>query len=212
MQIATPKQSKNLTYKSERLSPDADLILIGYLEGHIYNGMMVKEIASIIGREIRSTSVALSLLQEHDYASVKKQGRSKRVHFVSESEVYEKLLKEGLSPLKKSFFTTSQIFGNKAVKSGYSALAHYTTLMETGIPTVAISTKAKNLLTDLDTCEEEDALYRVEVWDRDPHVFAQSSVVSPLYLLQQFKDDDDERVQYALREREEKMKQRWHSK
>lgn len=206
MQIGTTKQSKNPIYKSERLTPDADLILIGYLDGSIRNDMMVKEVATAIGREIRSTSAALSLLHDLGYASIQKHGRSKRVKFETEPEVYERLQREGLSPLKKSFYTSSQIFGNKAVESGYSALAHYTALMDTGVSTVAISAKAKNLLSDLTVCEEDEALYRVEVWDRDPHAFAHSNVVNPLYVLRQFKDDDDERVQYALEEIEENIK------
>ncbi len=212
MQIGTTKQSKNLAYKSERLTPDADLILISYLDGHIHNGMMVKEIAAVIKKEIRSTSAALSLLHELEYAKLKKDGRSKRVSFEIEAEIYERVLSEGLSPLKKSFFSSSQIFGNNVVKSGYTALAYYSTLMDTGLATVAISAKAKNLLSYLDTCEEDEALYRVEVWDRDPHAFAQSNVISPLYVLRQFKDDDDERVQYALKEIEEKIKQKWNNK
>lgn len=212
MQIGTTKESKNLAYKSERLTSDADSILIGYLDGRIRNGMMVKEIAAVIKKEIRSTSAALSLLQELEYAKLKKDGRSKRVSFEIEAEVYERVLSEGLSPLKKSFFSSSQIFGNNIVKSGYTALAYYSTLMDTGISTVAISAKAKNLLSDLDTCEEDEALYRVEVWDRDPHAFAQSNVISPLYVLRQFKDDEDERVQYALKEIEEKIKQKWNNK
>ena len=212
MQIGTTKSSKNQIYKNERLTSDADLILIGYLDGRIYNGMMVKEVATAIEREIRSTSEALSLLDELEYASVKKEGRSKRVRFETESEVYERLIREGLSPLKKSFFSSSEIFGSKAVKSDYTALSHYSTLMDTGLATVAISAKAKNLLSDLDTCEEDEALYRVEVWDRDPHTFAQSNVINPLYVLRQFKDDDDERVQYALKEIEEKIKHKWNNR
>jgi len=212
MQVGTAKESKKLAYKNERLTPDADLVLIGYLDGSIHNDMMVKEIAAAIGREIRSTSAALNLLHDLEYARVQKDGRSKRVRFEAESEIYERLLREGLSPLKKSFFTSSQIFGNKAVKSGYTALSYYTTLMDTGIPTIALSAKAKNLLLDLNACEEDEALYRVEVWDRDPHTFSQSNVINPLYVLRQFKDDDDERVQYALKEIEEKMKQKWNNR
>ena len=212
MQIATPVPGKRLVYKSERLTPDADLILIGYLDGHIHNGMMVKEIAAAIGREIRSTSAALSLLHDLEYASVQKLGRSKRVQFESKPDVYERLIKEGLSPMKKSFFTSSEIFGNKAIKSGYSALASNTTLMDTEVATVAISAKEKNLLSDLNACEEDEALYKVEVWDRDPHTFAHSNTVNPVYVLRQFKDDDDERVQYALKEMEKTMKQQWNNR
>jgi len=212
MQIGTIKESKNLAYKSERLTSDAELILMGYLDGRICNGMMIKEIAAEIKREIRATSIALSLLDEIKYASVKKEGRSKRVSFEIKSEVYERLLREGLSPLKKNFFTSSQIFGSKAVKSGYTALAYYSTLMDTGLATVAINAKAKNLLSDLDICEEDEALYRVEVWDRDPHTFAQSNVINCLYVLRQFKDNDDERIQYALKEIEEKIKRKWNNR
>ena len=212
MQVGTPIQSKHLAYKSERLTPDADLILIGYLDGNLHNGMMVKEIAAAIGREIRSASAALNLLHDLEYVSVQKYGRSKRVQFETEPDVYGRLVKEGLPPQKKSFFTSSEIFGNKAVKSGYSALAAYTTLMDTGVPTVAISAKAKNLLADLNACEEDEALYKVEIWDRDPHTFAHNNTVNPVYVLRQFKDDDDERVQYALEEIENSMRQQWNNR
>jgi len=60
--------------------------------------------------------------------------------------------------------------------------------------------------------EEDEACYRVEVWDRDPHTFAQSNVVNLFYVSRQFKDDEDERVQYALKEIEEKIKQKWNSR
>ncbi len=212
MQIGTTQQNKKLTYKSEKLTPDADLILIGYLNGYIHNNMMIKEIADAIEREIRATSIALDLLHGLKYANLQKQGRSKRVNFEIESEVYERLLREGLSPLKKSFYTSSQIFRKKAVKSSYAALANYSMLMDTGVSTIAISIKEKNILSDLNTCEEEEALYKVEVWDRNPHTFAKNDAVNELYLLRQFKDDNDERVQYALKEIEENIKLKWNNR
>ena len=212
MQIGTTQQNKKLTYKSERLTPDADLILIGYLNGFIHNNMIIKEIAAAIEREIRATSIALDLLKDLEYINLQKQGRSKRVNFDIETEVYERLMQEGLSPLKKSFYTSSQIFRKKVVKSSYTALSNYSMLIDTGINTIAISTKEKNILSDLNTCEEEEALYKVEVWDRNPHTFAKNDAVNELYLLRQFKDDNDERVQYALKEIEEKIKQKWNNR
>jgi len=209
MQIGTSLLRKPTAYKNERLTPDADLILVGYLDARLHNGMMIKEIASAIGREIRSTSAALSLLYDLGYLDIEKEGRSKRVRFETEPAVYQRWLKEGLPPQKRSFFTASESVGNQAVKSGYSALATYTRLLETGTSTVAVSEKSKNLLSALNVCEEDEALYKVEVWDRDPHTFAYQNTVSPIYLLRQFKDDDDERIHEALKEIEKSMKERW---
>jgi len=212
IQIGTTLQNKELTYKSEKLTPDADLILIGYLNGYIHNNMIIKEIADAIERELRATSIALDLLHGLKYVNLQKQGRSKRVNFEIEPEVYERLLREGPSPIKKSFYTSSQIFRKKTVKSSYSALSNYSMLMDTGVSTIAISIKEKNILSNLNTCEEDEALYRVEVWDRNPHTFAKKDAVNEFYLLRKFKDDNDERVQYALEEIENNIKLKWNNR
>ncbi|MCD6212174.1 MAG: hypothetical protein J7J02_04240 [Sulfurovum sp.] len=206
MQIATSSEKLELPTKKEHLSPDADLILIAYLEKLLDNQRQIKEIASVIDREHRATSVALKLLDTLGYLKIEKHGRSKVVRFHDRFEVYDRLHKEGTSPVKHSFFTSAPIFGNKAVKSGYTALQEYSSLMDTTIPTVAISAKAKNLIKDLKACEEDEAIYKVEVWNRDPHTFSKGGAVNPLYLIRQFKDVDDERTEYAIEVLEKRYK------
>lgn len=206
MQIATSSEKLELPTKKEHISPDADLILIAYLEKHLDNQMQIKNIASVIDREHRATSVALKLLDTLGYLKIVKHGRSKIVQFHDRFEVYERLHKEGTSPVKHSFFTSSQIFGNKAVKSGYTALQQYSRLMDATTPTVAISAKAKNLIKGLKVCEEDEAIYKVEVWNRDPHTFSKEGTVNPLYLIRQFKDVDDERTEYAIEALEKRYK------
>ncbi len=198
IQLGTSSEKLELPAKKEHLSPNADLILIAYLEQLLNDHMQIKEIASVIGREHRATSVALKLLDTLDYLKIEKHGRSKVVRFHNKYEVYDRMQKEGVSPVKYSFFTSAQISGYKAVKSGYTALQQHSTLMDDATPTVAISAKAKNLIIDLKVCEEDEATYKVEVWDRDPHTFAQNRVVNPLYLIRQFRDVDDERTEYAI--------------
>jgi len=209
MQIATEVKNKILSPTNEGLSPDADLILIGYLDGKLFDGMIVKEIANVIGREARATSNALTMLEELGYIRLQKHGRSKSVHFIDRTEVYKRVSKQALSPVKKSFFTSSTINRNQVIKSGYTALSEYSSLVETGIPTVAIGKKDKKLLEELTVCEEDEALYRIEVWDRNPQTFSYGDTVHPLYLLRRFKNDDDERVQYAVEKIEKEMKQKW---
>lgn len=206
MQIATSNEKLKLPTKKEHLSPDADLILIAYLEQRVDNDMKITKIANIIGRENRATSIALKLLDTLGYLKIEKRGRSKVVQLDDRIEVFERLQKEGVSPVKHSFFTSAPIFGNKAVKSGYTALKEYSSLMDTTIPTVAISAKAKNLIKDLKACEEDEAIYKVEVWNRDPHTFSKEGAVNPLYLIRQFKDVDDERTEYAIEALEKRYK------
>jgi hypothetical protein len=198
IQIATSNEKLKLPTKKEHLSPDADLILIAYLDQLLDDKMKIKEIANIIGREHRATSIALKLLDTLDYLKIEKYGRNKVVRFTDKVEIFERLQKEGVSPVKHSFFTSAQIFGNKAVKSGYTALQEYSSLMDMTIPTVAISAKSKNLIKDLKVCEEDEAIYKVEIWDRNPHTFSKEGTVNPLYLIRQFKDVDDERTEYAI--------------
>jgi len=206
MQMQTNKLSNKPFKKSQDLSPTADTILIGYLNGKICNDVMIKEIASAIGKEARATSTALALLKSLEYLRIEKHGRSKIIYFISKEDIYERLKDEGKSPVKYLFYTNSQLFDEKIVFSGYSALEKFSTLMDGSLPTVAINAKQFPSKTiDEITCEKEEASYQVEVWNRDPFIFSVNGSVNPLYILRLFKDEHDERTQYALTDIEEKI-------
>ncbi|MFV0482072.1 MAG: hypothetical protein ACK5LP_08815 [Campylobacteraceae bacterium] len=188
----------------EALSPDADTILIGYLNNKINNNMMIKEIAQVTCREIRASSQALRHLEALRYVQIEVRAQSKYVYFISELKAYERLKIEGKSPVKYTFFT--KYFIKEAIYSGYTALSNYSTLIDKSIKTVAISHKMIKLL-ELNTlqCEEDEAMYKIEVWDRDPSIFAINSTINPLYVLRFFQNDEDESVQEALNKIEREM-------
>lgn len=203
MQIQT-KNKKKTPLREVALTSDADMILIGYLDNEIHSGMMIKEIAQAIGRELRATSQALNVLEALGYVQIEVNGRSRYIHFISPIEVYERLKEEAKSPVKYSFFAKGFIGEN--VYSGFTALSHYSTLIEQKLKTIAISHK-KLTSKQLEAfgCDEDVAEYKFEVWDREPSVFAQKDIVNPLYVLRFFKNDEDERVQEAMEHIETKI-------
>jgi len=85
------------------------------------------------------------------------------------------------------------------MNSGYSALSVFSTLMDERIPTRAMSSKIRmRHFFELNECEKENAQFRIEVWDRDPSIFAVDGNVNPLYVLRTLRKENDERTQYAL--------------
>jgi len=210
LQIQTQNKTKT-PLREVALTSDADMILISYLDNQIHSSMMIKEIAKVIGRELRATSQALKVLEALEYVQIEVNGRSRYIHFISPIEVYERLQEVVKSPVKYSFFAKG--FIGEKVYSGFTALSHYSTLVEEKIKTVAISYKklTSEQLEALE-CDEDEAQYKIEVWDREPSVFAHKDTINPLYVLRFFKNDEDERVQEAVEQLEtrtiEKIRER----
>lgn len=210
MQIEIDKSPSRSQRKFQFLTSDADTILIGYLSGKLTNEMMIKDISLIIKRDIRTTSVALSVLESFKYVQIEKYGRSKRVYFINLEEAYDRLKNEFKTPIKYTFFTDSQLLLPYAMHSGYSALSRYSTVMDNRISTLAISAKNRNaLLSNMTECEEDQASYKVEVWDREPSIFAIDDVINPLYVLRILGNEADERTKDALEDIEEAFYKRW---
>jgi DNA-binding transcriptional ArsR family regulator len=203
LQIQTQNKKKT-PFREVSLTSDADMILIGYLDNQIHSSMMIKEIAQVIGRELRATSQALNVLEALGYVQIEASGRSRYIHFISPIEVYDRLKEVAKSPVKYSFFAKG--FMGEKVYSGFTALSNYSTLIEQKIKTVAISYKqlTSKQLEALE-CDEDEAEYKIEIWDREPSVFAHKDTINPLYVIRFFKNDEDERVQEAVEHLETKI-------
>ena len=187
------------------LTVDADIILIGYLDNNISNGMIIKEISQIINRDIRSVSNALDILESFNFVNIEKVGRTKQVYFIPKLEVYERLKENSKSPIKYTFYT-KDILDGETIFSGYSALSKYTSLIDESVKTIALSQKTlKNINLQELECDKDIAKYKIEVWDREPSLFSYYNSINPLYLLRILRNIVDERTQYALEEVEENI-------
>jgi len=205
MQIAT----ENITLPAKKLkqiTPLADTILLGYLVGEIESDLMISQISTLLNQGIREVSNALVILEQYHFIRIEKQGRKKLVFFENQEEAFEFFVKQHYMPVKSTFFTNNKIEDEIIVYSSFSALTRHSTLIDNGLQTIAIDGKNQLLFESLDECFEEDADYRVEVWDRDPSVFGVDKTVNPLYLLRFFENSDDERIGYALDDIKEKTR------
>jgi hypothetical protein len=206
MQVKTNNKATQLK-KHQKLTPNADTVLIGYLSNLIKNKTIIKEIAAITNMELRATSNALAVLESLEYLQICKEGKSKIIDFIPQENVYERLKNEGLSPIKYLFYTTKVPFEDSIILSGYSALSKHSNLMDDAIKTLAVveNKNIKQLLEEI-KCEKEDANYKVEIWDRDPSTFSRNGVIHELYILRLLKNEDDERTIYALKDLEQNFK------
>lgn len=204
LQIQT-NDKKVFLKRNDKLSADADTILVGYLDGIIHSNMIISDISNLINRELRATSIALELLEKLNYAKIEKKGKSKFIYFMSKDDVYSKLSNEIITPLEYKFYAKRE-FTNKFVYSGYSALSKYSSMMDDNINTIAIHSK---ILKEIDLadveCDNNIAKFKVEVWDRDPSIFSHNDTINKLYILRLMKNIDDERTEYALEEIEKNI-------
>ena len=206
MQIQTNNQSNIILERPHDLTADADMVLIGYLYGVMNNEMLIKDIAALINRELRATSNALKVLESLEYIHIEKDGRNKKSMFAKKLDIYERLKLTKSSFIKYTFFTNLKLENENFIKSGYSALSQFSTLLDNELPTISISEKKLSMMElDITKCEEEHATCKVEIWNRDPSIFSVDGAINPLYILRLFKDEDDERVEYAIESIEKKV-------
>jgi len=206
MQIESEERA-SFPQKIKPLSPLADTLLLGYLVKEIASNLMISEIATLLSQTIRDVSNALVLLEQHGFVRIDKQGRKKMVYFKNEEEAFDYFVVQQHLPIKSTFFTDSNIEENKIIYSSFSALSKQSTLVDNSLRTVAIHIKDKLFLKSLRECFEEDAKYKVEVWDRDPLVFSINNRVNSLYLLRFFNYNDDERIDHALADIKKKIEE-----
>lgn len=182
----------------KRLTPDADLILVGYISRVLQSGMILSEISELVCRDLRTVSQAISLLKHNGYATVHRDGRSRIVRFVPHMDAYERLMVDGLQPVLRSFFVSLASVQQLGICSGDSALSKYTQMMDGRIPTVAFGVRQSAILDNMQHCSREEAAVRVEVWDRDPVTFSVHKCINPFYLLRLYAHSEDERIKVEI--------------
>ena len=203
IQVQTNNQ-KNIRVKSTHLSIDADVILVAYLNNMISSNMIIKDISNVINKAARETSQALNVLESLEYIKIETQGRNKQIEFISQSEVYERLKDESI-PLVKYIFFSKETFDN-SIYSGFSALSKYSSVIDEKIQTLAIHEKQINKKDlELLKCDEEDAKYKIEVWNGDPFILSLNNAINPVYILRLLNNVDDERIQDAVRQIENEL-------
>ena len=185
--------------KSGKLSPSAQLLLLGKLYEKNWIKNSPSRMSEDIGMSNMSIGRAFSELELHNIASVRKFGKEKKLEF----HLHGQILWESSLSLLRSPVTSSETVAfqnnNDLIIAGESALSRYSMINEPSIPTFAVLNRAKNTVIQTNTLEEyfnKDMI--VQKWSYDPRILSMNGIADPLSVYLEFKDSDDERIEEAL--------------
>ncbi|MCF7939661.1 MAG: hypothetical protein K9L68_13775 [Spirochaetales bacterium] len=185
--------------KSVKLSPSAQLLLLGKLYEKSWIKQSPSRMSEDIGMSNMSIGRAFSELELHNIASVRTIGKEKKLEFYSHGQnLWESSLSLLKSPVTSSETVTFQS-NNELIISGESALSRYSMINEPSIPTFAVLNRAKNTLIQTYTMEKDfnkDMI--IQKWSYDPRILSMNRIADPLSVYLEFKDSDDERIEEAL--------------
>lgn len=195
---------KNIRKTEAKFSPSTQIVVLYYLSQHRQIRLTPKTLANELGYSIMTMTRALDELDGAGLGTIDMEGRERVLRFNQDKkQVWETALGRLRSPVKKRLWVKT--FSNKpvGVKAGLSALAHYSNLAEPVNTVLALDGKQwKTFQTNdgvmiLDIAESDAS--ELEVWRYSPKLFANKGVVDRFSLYLSTKEDNDERVQSALK-------------
>lgn len=181
------------------LSPMAMAVLIFHLSRTSLQGKNVTEIAELMGYSVKSLSIAIFELQNHELVSVSKCGRKKICKFPKSSkELWEQAYPLMSSPVDRLAFTDDlNLVAEIGVKASDSALAKMSMLAEPEKEVYAIYARDPRL-KEL-SLNPYDGAISVEIWKTNPALTAIKKVADPFSLALSYKNDDDPRINIELK-------------
>lgn len=194
---------KRIRTKTTILSPSGQAVVLYVLYHDIATTYTPLGLSKQLGYTPMTMTRALNELESVGLGDVVMEGKERVLRIAgSKTEMWEKALTALRSPVKKSVWTKQPLIDWRCVRSGLTALAHYSQLAEPKQPVFAISQDNwKKLVQSADAvelpCAEPDACL-MEVWSYNPCLFATNDVADPLSLYLSMKDDKDERVVSAV--------------
>lgn len=176
---------------SEKMPPVAQMLVLYHIEKESIDGLTPTEIAALSGFAYPTINVALRWLVANNIITLEG-GKQKHVKIPMEkAELWNKALPLMSSPVERILYTDMKL--NGSLKSGETAMGHYTMLAEPATPVIAIGkTTAKD---NADMVNKEYGNIKVEVWKYPPTLLAKDEWTDRLSLYLCMKDSEDERIQ-----------------
>lgn len=190
---------------ADPISPTAQLLLLGALNGRDVQGKNLTELADEFDVAIMSMSRALDELGALQLATARHAGRQRLLEFRTRGRELWDMVRDRLqSPVRKIREVTGALPETIAPFAGESALARYTMLEEPRIATRAVAaTLWKRLERDhalFTATPFDDNRMRVETWSYGPTILMRQGSVDRLSLYLSVRASPDERVAQAADE------------
>ncbi len=185
-------------------SPATQVVILDYLINKSEPYMTPNIQAKKLGYSIMTMSRAFDELQTTGLVTITTEGRERVLCFdIDKKKVWEAAMEQMYSPVKKRLWVKIPQKSPQGFKAGLSALAFYSNLAEPVNPVLAIEAKlwkqvqADNVVTIVNMAESDAC--QLELWSYPPKLFEKNGVVDRFSLLLSLKENNDERVQSALK-------------
>lgn len=194
-------KKRSVLDKIEKFSPAAQLTLI-YLMLSESTTFRPSELAEGTAYTTMTISRAVDELEKAKLIKSERIGRERVLSVdMEKASLWNKAVPLMQSPIKQKVFLRAGVVDiNKYLKSGYSALAHYSSLNNPVHPVIAISNDDWKLLQLKGIKPVEHGEVEVELWQHNPAIFADNGCVNRFLLYLSLKDDKDERIEITLEE------------
>jgi len=210
-----------------RLSMVAQVMVLREVLHHDCAGRAAKELAALFTYSQMAVSRAIRELAECQLVEVEAVGREKHLRFpLVGRALWENAQPLLQSPVKKRVWVAREAWHSDEdiltrCLAGEAALAHYTSLADSGVTHWAVTSQewaaftkhkkvgllASGVSEELTAYGKDGEAIQLELWAYPPHVLARSpAVVDPLSLWLSFEKNTDERIEIA---REALLEQVW---
>jgi DNA-binding MarR family transcriptional regulator len=200
--VLTERFARKPVRQSDKLTPAAQVVLFTLLLAGEGYETTPSQLADGLDYSAMSIGRALDELVGLEFLTSKRLGRERFVGLSRvTSDIWESAQPWLVSPVRSSYFVRWRGRPLDLPFGGLSALAQTTDLMDSSIPTYAMSGHRWSVLKEDDDIQRVAADYeadaQLDVWHYAPSTTRHDSRVNHLSLYAQFKDDRDERVALA---------------
>lgn len=180
------------------LSPATQAVAISFLCGKITKGDTTTELMRKLGYSRMTLVRAFNELRKARVGEVCRKGRELCWSFEgTKQELWGQLEALLRSPVRKRVWVKDSSFN---IKAGLTALAEKSMLSGPKIPVYASFVEDWRKKTNIETLPvPEGASAEVELWSYSPCLFSTKGIVDPFSLYLSLKDEEDERVESALK-------------
>jgi len=203
---------KKLHSETPEFSPSAQVVLIHWLLSGKGEAITPSATADCLGYSPMTMTRAFDELESVQLGEVTTRGRERCLVFPGpKRELWSRAQSLLRTPIRMRRHIRAFDMRSGGVRAGLTALAHYTMLAEPDKTVFALGTKKWRMKKQqyeahIVPAQEREAC-EIEIWSYDPSLFAQNGLADRLSLYLSLKDNQDERVEAAVRQMMEGL--RW---
>ena len=196
-----------LSEKKQRnyFRPSTQKLVLYYLLNDFSQNTIPSSLADDLDYSVMTITRAFDELETCDIGATIFDGRQRVFQFHEDKrEIWEKTKSRMNTPVRQKQYVDDLDLHIPIVKSGLTALAHYSMLSGPNTEVYAISRSSRKKLNENEF--RPYGAYEIQVWSYDPILLANDDIADRFSVYLSLQDSDDERVEAALEEMMEQVK------